>query len=490
MSRLVVCLRSSLVVALGLGAFACWRGAPAALELRPNEAWKGELEFATGGQREFVLDVPVDTVSARITLHTEIPDLELLARPRRRVGSPADASERADGSEGPPTIVLDRFGAERVAGERWFFAVRWPYEGLPHIGDERVERTAIELQVETFAARVDGELSGGVALASALDADSGGFRTFKVVVPDTARTLRLDLFDVSSDLDLYAHAGTQSLEWNDDVAFAENNWGHETLLIDADGTPPLVPGAWFVDVYDSFGPTRTLPFKIVASFDREVPERLRGFPALPPPHGEVGLARALRAVVEIATANGLGSGTLLTRDGWILTNAHVVGDQGQPEIVVSLTLDPTSPAEELFRAELVRLDFERDLALIRVTSGIYGQALPRELQLPTLELGDARALAIGDPLWLVGYPATGGTGSRVTISATRGIVAGFERADFGVLIKTDAEITSGNSGGAALDEHGTLIGVPSSTVENGSGQIGYVHPIDALPQAWRALLAR
>jgi S1-C subfamily serine protease len=78
----------------------------------------------------------------------------------------------------------------------------------------------------------------------------------------------------------------------------------------------------------------------------------------------------------------------------------------------------------------------------------------------------------------------------VTITATRGIVSGFERADFGRLIKTDAEITRGNSGGAAIDERGLLIGVPSSTVENGSGQIGYVHPIDALPPSWRARIAR
>jgi S1-C subfamily serine protease len=56
------------------------------------------------------------------------------------------------------------------------------------------------------------------------------------------------------------------------------------------------------------------------------------------------------------------------------------------------------------------------------------------------------------------------------------------------LIKTDAEITSGNSGGAALDEHGRLIGVPSSVVENGSGQIGYVHPIESMPGEWRAMI--
>jgi len=127
---------------------------------------------------------------------------------------------------------------------------------------------------------------------------------------------------------------------------------------------------------------------------------------------------------------------------------------------------------------------------VQVTSGLYGQPLPAGYELPALALGEARSLAIGEPLWLVGYPATGGTGSRVTISATRGIVSGYENADFGRLVKTDAEITRGNSGGAAIDERGLLVGVPSSTVENGSGQIGYVHPIDALPEAWLRRLRR
>jgi S1-C subfamily serine protease len=57
-------------------------------------------------------------------------------------------------------------------------------------------------------------------------------------------------------------------------------------------------------------------------------------------------------------------------------------------------------------------------------------------------------------------------------------------------LKTDAEITNGNSGGAALDERGRLVGVPSATVENRSGQIGYVQPLTALPAEWRRSLGR
>jgi S1-C subfamily serine protease len=105
-------------------------------------------------------------------------------------------------------------------------------------------------------------------------------------------------------------------------------------------------------------------------------------------------------------------------------------------------------------------------------------------------MGDADGLDVGDPIWLVGYPSTGGQGSRVTITCTRGVVSGFEASDFGYVIKTDAEITSGNSGGAALDDEGRLVGVPTSLVELGSGQLAFVHPLSAMPEEWLAILRR
>jgi S1-C subfamily serine protease len=125
---------------------------------------------------------------------------------------------------------------------------------------------------------------------------------------------------------------------------------------------------------------------------------------------------------------------------------------------------------------------------VHVRTGFYGQPLPDGYRFPTVAIGDPDALAIGDPIWLVGYPSTGGQGSRVTITCTRGVVSGYESADFGPVLKTDAEITTGNSGGAALDERGRIVGVPTSLVEVGSGQVAYVHPLNALPAEWRDLL--
>lgn len=466
------------------------RSVPRAITLEPQANWEGELELGPQARLDFRVEWPADTVRVRATLVSDVVGVDLHASP----GEPSAEVEEAylvdDDTEGPATIELDRLDAEALAGTLWNFTIHWPFDEAARMGDHEVERASVQLELECFRARVDGVLGPGKPLAGELDAATGGLASFSIIVPQDARELRLDLSNVESNLDLYARAGGPVLKFDDSVAFAENNWGRETLVITRDSKPPLSAGEWRIDVQDALGPTRRLPFTLHASFDGAVPGELLVLPKPWQPQGANPIARAAAAVVELATPDSLGSGTLVSADGWILTNAHVLGADPEVEIVVSLLVDPARPTQECLRAKVVRIDFERDLALLKVSSGLYGQPVPAEFLLPALELGDAASLELGAPLWLVGYPTTGGTASRVTLTATRGIVAGFETADFGRLVKTDAEITQGNSGGAALDELGRLVGVPSATVENGSGQIGYVHPIDALPRAWRKLFER
>ena len=96
----------------------------------------------------------------------------------------------------------------------------------------------------------------------------------------------------------------------------------------------------------------------------------------------------------------------------------------------------------------------------------------------------ATAVSIGDSLHFVGYPGIGGTGSRASITYTLGVVAGFQQTSYGYEIKTDGEINSGSSGGAALDSSFRLVGVPTSIVGEESGQLAYIVPVSAIPPAW------
>jgi S1-C subfamily serine protease len=495
-------MRNFVVVALciaALQASACERQASgtaagaigsAPIELSAGKAWQGDLDLDSLSAQTFRIEVPNDTLCMRVTLEADDVDFDLLAQPGNQITDPEQAAYSSKTEGLVEQLDFDRFGANELVNGTWFFDVRWPYMDLPRTAERKIERARFRIVAELIAARVDGELEPGEAFRSSLDDDTGNFRTFKIRVPDGAPALRLDLSEVTSDLDLYARHGAQVIEIDEQVVFAEHNWGHESLLIRPGDPVPLESGDWFVDVVDRAGAAHREPFAILATLSSAVPQSLLALPAIPKPRGNNPLARALLAVVEIATDDGLGSGALLTDDGWILTNSHVVDGKLESEVVVSLSLDPTLPPQEALRAKVVAVDEQRDLALVHVTGGLYGQPIPADWRLPTLEIGRASELEIGDPLWVVGYPSTGGMGSRVSISATRGIVSGFEHADFGTLIKTDAEITNGNSGGAALDERGRLVGVPSSVVENGSGQIGYVHPMEAMPDGWREMIKR
>jgi S1-C subfamily serine protease len=447
------------------------------------------LDLERASHADFYVDMPEGSVALRWRLVS--PRVELTLAARR--GSPVDDEihdfeSPTDG--GKALISYDRFSEPPIGKDRFHARVSWTFQSRPRTAQESLTRIPFTIVCEGFASRVDGALKPGSAVPGVLDAASGSFRTYRIDVPAATKSLRLDITESESDLDLFAHPGSPFVALDDTLRFSQHAYGRETIVVNGDGDKGVTPGVWFVDVVDSFDEDHPAAFTLLATFDAQAPVELLAFPALAKKIGDGPVARALAAVVEVSSDDATGSGTILSADGWILTNAHVVealGGGSLKEVVVALTLDPREPARELFRASVERYDEARDMALLKVRSGFYGQPVPADVVLPTLDLGKLESPAIGDTLWLVGYPSTGGRGSRVTISATRGIVSGFDQASFGTVLKTDAEITNGNSGGAALDEKGRLIGIPTSTVENGSGQIGYVHPITVMPAEWLEL---
>lgn len=166
----------------------------------------------------------------------------------------------------------------------------------------------------------------------------------------------------------------------------------------------------------------------------------------------------------------LGSGTFVSTDGLILTNAHVVTRDATcnfTRVGVAVTDNDDAPPELRYEAGLVALDPLLDLAVLKVTAPIDpAQPLPETFT--ALPLGDSDALDIGDSLGVWGYPEIGGE----TITLTNGTVSGFTaQAGIGdrALIKTDATIAGGNSGGAAVDAAGNLVGIPTKARASENG---------------------
>jgi len=185
------------------------------------------------------------------------------------------------------------------------------------------------------------------------------------------------------------------------------------------------------------------------------------------------LAKVEPAVVTIRTqlasqgrffvASGAGTGVVLSPDGEVLTNAHVV--QGATSIEVTL-----SGESRARRADLVGIDSSNDLALLKIRNGS---------DLPTAELGASGDLRVGDDVVAIGNALALHGG----LTVTDGIVSAVNRtiSDRTIhlegLIQTDAAINSGNSGGPLVNAAGQVVGI--NTVVAGDAQnIGFAIAID------------
>ncbi len=169
-----------------------------------------------------------------------------------------------------------------------------------------------------------------------------------------------------------------------------------------------------------------------------------------------------------------GSGSIISPDGLILTNAHVVLSDAYYEVdhlIIALTVAQDTPAQAAYLAEVVQADAALDLAILRISKDLNNNPVdPSNLNLPTVPLGDSDQLQLGDTLTILGYPGIGGD----TITLTRGEVSGFT-ADrlYGNrgFIKTSATIAGGNSGGMATNSRNELVGVPTQVGYGGEGEI-------------------
>jgi serine protease Do len=169
----------------------------------------------------------------------------------------------------------------------------------------------------------------------------------------------------------------------------------------------------------------------------------------------------------------LGSGVIVTADGTILTNNHVI--DGASDIKVYLS------DKREFKAKLVGADPKTDIAVLKIDAG----------GLPTLPLGDSSQLNVGDLIFAIGDPF--GIGE----TATMGIVSATGRGQLGIedyenFIQTDAAINPGNSGGAMIDIHGNLVGINTAILSHGSGGnegVGFAIPMSMAKPVMDQILA-
>jgi S1-C subfamily serine protease len=396
---------------------------------------------------------------------------------------PPDGHEPAGDSRiegGLGWLALDRFSMPAIASGDWTLLVRYEGPVPPQTGARMLEALPVELSMESFATGNERELRAGTALAvEPAELDSGTHGFWFEVPPGTARA-RVDIHDTQIDWSLYARHGASVGKLDAHLATRATPLGAETLILGDD--EPLPEGRWHLDCVDADLSGDGSGFSILLSFDERPPQQLaQPLPRLE--HPQDPFQAAIASVVEVATEDSVGSGTLVSPQGWVLTNAHVVG--GADEAVISVTLEPALPPIESYRARVEWRDLELDLALLRIHSGYYGQDLPEDYRFPCATLGDPEQVLEGDALWMVGYPRTGGSQNRVPRHLTHGVLSGLEAYAGLVRMKSDAAIYLGNSGGAILDAEARFVAVPTSMVEFSSGQTAFLHPWTWIPPEWQ-----
>ncbi|MBK7642008.1 MAG: trypsin-like peptidase domain-containing protein [Planctomycetes bacterium] len=170
-------------------------------------------------------------------------------------------------------------------------------------------------------------------------------------------------------------------------------------------------------------------------------------------------------VLSMKTGAGAGSGVVIMKEGFIITNYHVV--EGATNITVSFD---KRYDESDYKAEVISAVKQEDLALLRIRG---------EREFPTIPMGTSSDLMIGETVVAIGNPY----GQTLTVS--QGIISGLHRnvnipnngLHFDDLIQTDASINFGNSGGPLLNINGDLIGI-NSAMNAQAQNIGFALPVD------------
>lgn len=168
---------------------------------------------------------------------------------------------------------------------------------------------------------------------------------------------------------------------------------------------------------------------------------------------------------------GLGSGVIVTKDGYILTNNHVVDNATE----VKVTLQDGRE----FTAKVVGRDPKSDIAVVKINAQ----------ELPAVAMADSDKVQVGDVVLAIGNPF--GVGQTVT----EGIVSAKDRGNMGIedyedFIQTDAAINPGNSGGALVDVDGRLVGINTAILSRSGGSqgVGFAIPSDLARKVMQSLV--
>lgn len=236
-----------------------------------------------------------------------------------------------------------------------------------------------------------------------------------------------------------------------------------TTILEDSGKQPITPSPQILNLQEAFEKVAEVALPAVVNISTDQKVKVRPFTS---PFGDNPLFRDffedffndLMPREREYKSTSLGSGFIISKDGYIVTNDHVV--RNADEITVKLN------DKRVFKAKIVGRDPKTDIAVIKVSAD----------NLPVLKLGNSDKLRIGQWAIAVGNPF----GLNGTL--TMGVISAKGRSNLGIetyedFIQTDASINPGNSGGPLLNIYGEVIGINTAIIATGQG-IGFAIPIN------------
>ena len=210
------------------------------------------------------------------------------------------------------------------------------------------------------------------------------------------------------------------------------------------------------------------------STQKRIKNQMNNHPMFNDPFFQQFFGDMYRQVPKEKIERSLGSGVIISKDGYIVTNNHVI--DGADKIMVSL---PGSNKE--YKAKIIGTDARTDLAVIKIEQN----------NLPTIKFADSSLVKVGDLVFAIGNPF--GVGETIT----QGIVSALNKNGIGIndyenFIQTDASINPGNSGGALVDSRGALIGINTAIISRSGGNqgIGFAIPSDMVKKIVKQLIEK
>ncbi len=168
-----------------------------------------------------------------------------------------------------------------------------------------------------------------------------------------------------------------------------------------------------------------------------------------------------------------GTGSIISEDGLVLTNAHVIFNdkKNKPFDSIKIFLKPEQVTGNLkkdtsrkFRATLIRYSNPMDLAVLKIQDPQFSTPIP------LLKLSDLKETFIGDPVLAIGHPEQGGLWT-LTTGTISSLIEDFENVPGKDVFQTETSINRGNSGGPLIDRHGHMVGINSMIARQGKGGI-------------------